>query len=401
MTTKHHIPLVDLKPPPDWGTVAYERLVAARAGPAMRLSYEVRDALTRVHRSGVYVNGPEVEAFEAEWATYCKAKYCVGLSSGSDALYLTLRYCKDVLWKDYDTVATTPVSFWATVESVMRAGLEPQFYDIEDHGCVDLEKAKDMPDDVWLPVNLYGYPAPIPTGASTGLLPIIEDAAQSHGQPLRGWAACHSFYPTKNLGAMGQAGAVVTNDEELAKWLRHMRGHAEVSGQRFVHDAMSGNWRMDEIQAAVLRAKLPYLTGWNQRRREIAVRYRAGLAGVPGISLLPDHPNHVYHIFGVRIGGGGSEVHYRDSLLVWLSQHGIETGIRYPVPLYKMGPDWFYKGLVIDGERAHSSAWSDTRWPNANSWCNEVLNLPIYPELQDGQVDEVVAAIREWVEGGK
>ncbi|GAI88362.1 unnamed protein product, partial [marine sediment metagenome] len=223
---------------------------------------EVDRAINRVLHSGSYVMAEEVEAFEEEWAEYCKAKYCVGVSSGTDALYLTLK----ALGISGQQVVTTPFTFFATTQAIIASGNYPMYVDVDETGNLP---PVDFGDRVAIPVHLYGRP-----GKWKGSR-IIEDSAQAHGLPLSGLAACFSFYPTKNLGAMGQAGAVVTNDLNLANEVRRLRTYGEAG--RFVHYRLTGNHRMDELQAAILRAKLPYLSSWNKARRDRALQYGATL----------------------------------------------------------------------------------------------------------------------------
>lgn len=332
---------------------------------------EVDEAIARVVERGQYVAGPEVERFEDAWARYCGAKYAVGVSSCSDALYLTLVYARDG-WGDTD-VWTTPMTFWATTEAALRAGLDVRYRDIDGTGCIS-PSSRDYAE-LELPVNLYGYPAPISVAERT-----VEDAAHSHGIPLRGWAASYSFYPTKPLGAMGQAGAVVTNDPRLAQWVRMARAHSEVA-ERFRHVDVTGNMRMDTLQAAVLLAKLPHLVKWTTRRRKIAQLYREQLAGLsPLLSLLPHHPQHIYHIYGVRLPDKAA----RTSLADWLHVRGIQTGVRYPIPLHL--------------QPAMHGAYKPGAFPQAEAWADQVLNLPIHEMLTDEQVLEVVKQVRLWCE---
>ena len=251
--------------------------------------------------------------------------------------------------------------------------------DINDDGTIDITKADiRMNWDIAIPVHLYGYPAVVPENS---IRPVIEDAAQAHGLKIRGRVQCFSFYPTKNLGAIGQAGAVVTNDKDIADMCRRLREYGETS--RFVYDhhlwRIGGNFRIDELQAAILRVKLKYLDRWNAKRRQIAEIYRQGLKGLePAIRLLPDHPHHSYHIFAIMCK-------QRNELSAFLNKHGIQTSVRYPVPIH-LQPALRYLGLK-KGD-----------FPKAEVWCDEVLTLPIYPELSPNRVELVVKLIHDWVE---
>ena len=340
---------------------------------------ELDAAIARVMERGQFVMAEEVEAFEEEWARYCGAEYAVGVSSGSDALYLCLRYLQEQEY--FRRCITTPVSFWATTEAVLRTGLEMGFAEVDPlTGCLDLNKVEAGEYlTVVLPVSLYGYPAPSWAPHWSPSTIVLMDAAQAHGQRLETWAACFSHYPTKNLGAMGQAGSIVTNDGALHDWLRTARSHSEAGG-RFRHTGVTGNLRLDEIQAAILRVKLPHLAAWNERRRTIAVRYDKMLAPLPGIKLQPFHPDHTYHIYAIRVTD-----RERDALAQHLAQAGIQTAIRYPIPLHKQ------PFLVEHGGR-------DGSFPIAEAWCREVLNLPIYETMSDDAVQYVGEQIRRWTE---
>jgi dTDP-4-amino-4,6-dideoxygalactose transaminase len=272
-------------------------------------------------------------------------------------------------------VLTTPLSFYATTQAIVRAGDQPTFIDIEDDGNIDITKA-NIAWDIALPVHLYGQPATF----SQGIKPIIEDAAQGHGLPLRGMVACYSFYPTKNLGAMGQAGALVTNDEDIAARVRMLREYGEI--ERFVYDhepwRQGGNFRIDELQAAILRVKLKHFSSWQARRREIAAHYRARLQGYEDIIRIPpSYPGHTFHIFAILVKD-------RDGLAAYLRERHIQTAIRYPVPMH-LQPALRWLALK-KGD-----------FPKAEAWCDKVLTLPIYPEMTSNAVDTVAGAVTDWV----
>ena len=324
---------------------------------------EVDAAIARVHQRGNYVMGHEVECFELEWAHYCGARFCVAVSSGTDALYLILR----ALGLKAQLVLTTPFTFFATVVAIILSGNTPLFIDVEEDGNIDI--SKDYSTLYNVPVHLYGRPAKVDLSS-------IEDTAQGHGIELTGLAQAYSFYPTKNLGAFGQGGAVVTNDSDLAQKVKELRVHAEK--ERFVHYAVSGNYRMDELQAAILRAKLPHLDGWIAKRRQIAEWYYQRLSQIEGVVLPPQHPGHTYHIFAIKLKE-------RDALARFLAEKGTQTAVRYPVPMHLMPAlkDLNYKR----GD-----------FPKAEEWAETVLNLPIYPEMNEEMVDYVCTSIREWGE---
>lgn len=330
---------------------------------------EVDQAVARVLESGNYVMGQEVESFEEEWAEYCgRAKYCVGVSSGTDALYLTLKALPEV----FTDVLTTPLTFFATTQAIIQAGKRPKFVDVECDGNIDLMKHPQT--STALVVHMYGQPVYVPSNYPSS---IIEDSAQAHGIPLKGTAACYSFYPTKNLSAVGQAGAVVTNDKDLADTIRELRTYGE--RERFVHYSLTGNHRMDELQAAILRAKLPHLSQWTMLRQSIAGAYDEQLEGLLGISLIPRSPEHVCHIYGILMASTDK----RASLVSYLNDLGVSTGIRYPVPMH-LQPALSFLG------------YKKGDFPVAEGWADTVLNLPIYPEMSMEAVSYVTESVKEW-----
>ena len=329
---------------------------------------EIDSVIQKVLNKGNFVMGEEVEAFEHEWAKYCGAKYCVALSSCSDALFIALKLV------ELKRVLTTSLTFFATVAMAVLAGKEVFFKDVgEDDACVDTISL-DYFEGIFLPVHLYGCPC------KTVKLPkafVIEDGAQSHGQPLRGNILCSSFYPTKNLGAFGMAGALVTNDENFYKLAKSARVHGEK--ERFVHYGFFGNYRMDEVQAAILRVKLKYLDDWNSSRVKIAERYRAYLENIEGIKTQVNRPGHNYHIFAIRVKD-------RDSLGKYLNSREIQTSVRYPIPIHLLP---VFKGAFNKGQ-----------YPIAEAWAREVITLPCYPELSMDQVDYVAQEVLNFIVKG-
>lgn len=335
----------------------------------------VRGAVLRVMESGSYASGPEVPAFEEAFADYVGARHCVGLSSGSDALFLSLTYAREASIHQANAVTTTPVSFWATTEAAMRARMRVDFVDTDAQGM--MEPAHGL----CLPVHLYGRPLSAKWISNANR---IEDCAQSHARyrwpqvdRLKPIAQCYSFYPTKNLGAMGMAGAVVTDDARLDRWLRQMRNHAEAPGRRFVHERASGNWRMDEIQAAVLRAKLPFLDQWNLLRRDIAHRYTEAWGRAPGLKTPKNESNHCYHIYALRVEYGLANAFVTD-----MGRQGIQFARRYPFPLHLMDP---FRNRYQRGD-----------FPNAEALCASVVNPPLFPEMTDPEINRVIEAVLDW-----
>lgn len=330
-------------------------------------------AIARVLDSAHFIGGPELEAFEAELATAAGATAAIGVSSGTDAILVALMALG---LGPGDEVVTTPFTFFATGGCIARLGARPVFADI-DPETFNLDPAAASAaitprTRAILPVNLYGLPAALPDTP----IPIIEDAAQSLGAAgPRGQAAATSFFPTKNLGALGDAGAVLTRDPAFADRVRLLRTHG--ARPKYFHAAIGGNFRLDALQAAALRVKLPHLTTWNAARRANAARYRTLFAAAPGIPpelrLPADHPDHIYHQFVIRAPR-------RDPLRAHLAAAGIGTEIYYPRPLH-------LQDCFADlGHRPGSL-------PHAERAAAEVLALPIFPGLTEAQQAHVVEQI--------
>jgi len=336
---------------------------------------EVDAAIARVLDSGVFIGGPEVVAFERELAAATGAAHAIGTSSGSDALhaiFLALGIARG------DEVVTTPLTFFATAGGAARLGARIVFAEVDD-ASLTLDPAAALAacsarTRAIAPVHLFGHPAALPSAAPCS---IVEDAAQSLGAgPVRGLAAAVSFFPTKNLGALGDAGAVLTGDPALADRIALLR--TQGARPKYHHLAIGGNFRLDPLHAAVLRAKLPHLAAWTAARRRHADRYRAlfAAAGVPPELRLPAaHPAHVYHQFVIRAPR-------RDALRAALAGDGIATEIYYPEPLH-LQPCFAELG------------YRPGAFPIAERACREVLALPIHPALAaDAQafvVDRIAA----------
>lgn len=367
--------------------------VAARAVPLVDLSRldpaileQAQEAFERLARSGAFTFGEELEAFEAEFADYCGTAHCVGVSDGTDALRLALLAIGAGPGAEVVTVAHT---FVATVEAIAATGATPVFVDIDpETRCMDpaqLTTAITPRTAAVLPVHLYGRPAPMDEiiAAASGV-PVLEDAAQAHGAGLDGRragslgaAAGFSFYPTKNLGAMGDGGAVVSGDPDLAAAVRSLRHHGCAPDDANSHLRAGSTARLDNLQAALLRLKLPHLDGWNDARRRAAERYRAALAGLP-VGLPPADPpsgRHVYHLFSI-------EVEDRDRVLVGMREAGFGAAAHYPTPIH-LQPAWQGLGYA-KGSLPHTEA--------AAARC---LSLPLFPGIEDEEIDRVVEAIAE------
>lgn len=359
------------------------------------LRSDIMLAVRRVINSGRYILGAEVEAFEHEFAAYCNAPHCVGVASGQDALYLAL--CALEIGPGDDVITVANAGSYQ-VQAIRAAGAQPILVDIDpaQHTLdpAELERALTPQTRAIMPVYLYGRLAnmtAISRFAEWHNLAVISDAAQAHGAWRRDWrgqlrragawetCACFSFYPSKNLGALGDGGAVVTFDADLAHRLRQLRNYGW--GERYVLEYDGGrNSRLDEIQAAVLRVKLGYLDVWNTARRERAAWYRSLLAGVTPLELPGDEPGHVYHLFVLTCDE-------RDHLHDYLLSRGIQAGIHYPVPVH-------HQPLFDDIEDPGSL--SLLLLPNTERQAQRVLSLPLYPEINRDEVEQVAAAIHEW-----
>ena len=346
----------------------------------------VRAAIDRVISSGWFVLGPEVEAFEAEFAAASGAAHAVSVGNGTDALALIL---KALGIGAGDEVITTPLSAAFTALAVLMAGARPVFADIDpERLTLDPEavgRAITPRTRAILPVHLYGQPADMEAMtllASRHRLAVVEDCCQAHlataaGRPVGtlGVAGAFSFYPTKNLGALGDGGSVVTNDQSLAERVRRLRNGGQ--GERNHHQVPGVNSRLDEMQAAILRARLPFLESWTARRRSRAALYRAALAAAP-VTIPPERDQgHVYHLFVVRSRGAKR----RELLRRHLAARGIETLVHYPVP--------------IPSQPAMSQT-NPAGCPRAAEACDELLSLPLHPGLGDADLADVAAAVCEF-----
>lgn len=337
---------------------------------------EIDAAIARVLDSGAFIGGPEVTSFERELAGAMNAGHAIGTSSGTDALHV-LGMALGI--QPGDDVVTTPFTFFATAGAFARLGARIVFADIDDETlCLDAGAAASATTTrtrAVVTVNLFGDLATIPTVPC----PVIEDAAQSIGAPLRSHAAAVSFFPTKNLGAVGDAGAVVTNDAALADRITLLRTHG--ARPKYTHQLVGGNFRLDALQAAVLRAKLPHLAALTAARRERASRYTELFRGakLPAEVRLPSlRVDHVFHQFVIRAPR-------RDELRAFLAENGVGTEVYYPSPLH-LQPAFAALG------------YAEGSFPVAERACHTVLALPIHPRLtQDSQafvVDRIAAFYR-------
>lgn len=355
----------------------------------------ILEALTRVADSQRFILGPEVDALERDLAAMLGVEHAIGLSSGTDALLVALMALGVGAG---DEVITPTYSFFATAGTVSRLGATPVFVDIDpvtfnlDPAAV--ERAMSPRTRAILPVHLYGLSAdldPILALAARAGVPVVEDAAQAIGARYRGRVVggfgsvgCFSFFPSKNLGAFGDAGLATTNDATLAREMRLLRNHG--AEPKYVHERIGGNFRIDAIQAAVLRVKAPHLQAWSDARRRNADRYRglfdaAGLSAVVDLPVEPDGYTHIYNQFVIRVG-------QRDALRVHMTSHDIGTEIYYPIPFHRQAC------FAHVPSSAHA-------FPIADRAASSSLAIPIYGELTTAQQQRVVDVIAAFYEKGR
>jgi dTDP-4-amino-4,6-dideoxygalactose transaminase len=379
------------------------------------LEIELVPVFQKVLRTAGFVGGPMVEEFEREFAHFTGASHCVGLASGTDAVRFALMAAGV---QPGDIVLTVPHTFIATTEGISQAGARPDFVDIEERTyCMDPEKLKEYlekkcyldretgrpynwesraPVTAVVPVHIYGQTAdmdPILELARRYNLIVVEDACQAHGAEYfskhdnrwrkagtMGHAAAFSFYPGKNLGACGEAGAATTNSESIAKKMRMLRDHGQA--KKYYHDIEGYNGRLDSLQAGILSVKLRHLAEWNRKRRAAAQRYDEMLSSVDGVTapLQPEWSRSVYHLYVVRVQD-------RTGLQTQLAEAKIDTGIHYPVPLHLQQA---YKHF----------GYKQGDFPVTEQVCSEILSLPMYPQLEAEQQRTVVQKTAEFVAVG-
>ncbi|MDE3179192.1 MAG: DegT/DnrJ/EryC1/StrS family aminotransferase [Acidobacteriota bacterium] len=350
---------------------------------------EILEALDRVCRNSSFILGDEVAQFEKEFAAYCETKHCVALNSGTSALHLALLA---VGVRPGDEVITTANTFIATAEAISYTGARPVFVDVDQAtGNIDsklIEGAITKRTKAIVPVHLYGRPvdfAPIAEIAARHKLPVIEDACQAHGARYHGQrvgsmgrAAAFSFYPGKNLGAYGEGGALTTNDAQIAALARSLRDHGQT--ERYFHDYVGYNYRMDGFQGAVLRVKLRRLEEWTAKRRQLASLYREMLAGTRA-DMPRDDPSSesVYHLLIVYVDG-------REGVRARLKERGVQTGIHYPHPVHL--------------QKAYAAlGYAKGSLPHTERLCERTLSMPLYPEMERSHVEYAASSLARIVEG--
>jgi dTDP-4-amino-4,6-dideoxygalactose transaminase len=353
---------------------------------------ELEAAIQEVVQSSAFAGGPFVTRFEQEFAQYCGCSHAVGVGSGTEALWLVL---VALGIGPGDEVITVPNTFMATAEAISVCGARPVFVDVNEATYTmdpaALEGAITPRTKAIIPVHLYGQMAdldPILEIANRHRLPVIEDACQAHGAEYKGRragslgrAGCFSFYPGKNLGALGEAGAIVTHDVELQRRLRALRDHGQHA--KYHHAVVGWNARMDGIQANLLRVKLRNLERGNAARRSHALMYGRRLEGKGHVAVphAADYGRHVYHLYVVRVKN-------RDRVLQGMAERGIQCGVHYPVPLHRQPA---YQGLEL-GAGA---------FPVAERCADEILSLPMYPELSPDQIETVAGELLAVLESMK
>lgn len=346
---------------------------------------EIDSKISFLINNSAFILGEDLEKFEKEFSEFCNIGYCIGVSSGTDALMIALRALGIV---NGDEVITVPNTFIATAEAISLTGARPVFVDIneEDYNInVDLVKEKiTEKTKAIIPVHLFGQPADIKgimDIANKNNLFVVEDACQAHGAEFEskkvgtfGDVGCFSFYPGKNLGAYGDGGAVVTNNKEIYRKILSMRSHGEVEKNK--HEVIGSTNRLDNLQAGILRVKLKYLKKWNSKRRENASIYRKYLSDLK--IIVPEElegRKHIYHIFAVRLKD-------RDKVRKELFNRGIATGIHYPIPIHMQKA---YRFL----------GYNKGDFPVSEMVANEILSLPMFPELSEDQIKYICNLLKE------
>ncbi|MEW6409344.1 MAG: DegT/DnrJ/EryC1/StrS family aminotransferase [Nitrospirota bacterium] len=343
---------------------------------------EIDNAIQNVIKDSAFIGGKYVKTFEQNYANYIGVKHCIGVGNGTDALFIAL-------WglgiHEGDEVITAANSFIATSEAITMTGAKVVFVDCDKEtyniDVKKIERAITNRTKAIIPIHLYGQPADIDQiieFAQKSNIYIIEDAAQAHGAQYKGRnvgiladCACFSFFPAKNLGAYGDAGTIVTNNDELATKVRMYANHGRI--EKYNHEIEGVNSRLDGLQAAILDVKLKYLEKWNKRRRTIAKMYDEGLKGVVETPKVLPYVKHVYHLYVIRVKN-------RDKVREFLANKGISTGIHYPIPLPRLKAYNYLGHKPID-------------FPVAYSLKDEILSLPIHGDMSDEQVDYVIEQV--------
>jgi dTDP-4-amino-4,6-dideoxygalactose transaminase len=353
-----------------------------------QIEHEITPMITRAMANGAFIGGEQVSCFETEFARFCKSSYCVGVNSGTDALRFALMAIGVGPGDEVITVANT---FIATTEAISQVGAKPVFIDVYPDTCnMDISKIENNITEntkAVIPVHLYGQPAdmdPILEIAQKNNIAVIEDSCQAHGANYKnrkagsmGAVGCFSFYPGKNLGAFGEGGAIITQDEDIAQKIRMIRDHGQ--RKKYFHDLEGYNGRLDAIQAGVLRIKLKRLDDWNRARRENAAYYNELLSEISSV-ILPteaEFADSVYHLYVILVND-------RDEFQNFLDSKGIATGLHYPLPLHLQKA---YEHL----------GYTKGAFPVTEHIAGRLLSLPMFPELKPEQIEYVVQSIKEYI----
>ena len=346
-----------------------------------QIEHEVMPMITSAMANGAFVGGEQVSRFEEEFAEFCNSRYCVGVNSGTDAAEVG----------PGDEVITVPNTFIATTEAISQVGAAPIFVDVNPDTCnIDVSKIEEKITEntkAIIPVHLYGRPADMDLVLKIAIkndIAVIEDSCQAHGAVYKnkkagsmGTVGCFSFYPGKNLGAFGEGGAIVTQDETIAQKIFMIRDHGQ--RKKYYHDLEGYNGRLDAIQAGVLRIKLKRLDDWNKLRRQNAAYYNELLSDVPSV-ILPieaEFAESVYHLYVILVND-------RDGLQEYLSSKGISTGLHYPLPLHL--------------QKAYDHlGYKKGDFPFVENIADRLLSLPMFPELTRDQIEYVVQSIKEFI----
>jgi perosamine synthetase len=353
----------------------------------MYVDDQIEKAISDVLKSGRYINGQTLKSFEQEFADLCNTKYAVGVNSGTSAILLSLMALgidegDEVIVPSHTFIATaSPAKFLRA--TLVYADIDPEIYNIDP---ADIERKITSKTRAIIPVHLYGHPCdmdPINELARANNIYVVEDACQAHGATYKGNKtgslgdiACFSFFPSKNMTVLGDGGMVTTNDGELARKVGMLRNHGRT--QKYVHEMLGLNFRLSEVHATIGREQLKHLAEWTERRRAIAARYNTLLrdSGVV-IPVERDWAKHVYYMYVIR-------VKQRDNLASYLKDKGIETGIHYPVPVHRQ-----------------PYLMSDVRLPLTEQYVDEVLSLPMHPQLTDEDVDYVASQVQSFMENAE
>lgn len=355
-----------------------------------QITKEINSAILRVFRSGVFIGGEEVSNFEKEITSYCNIKFAMAVNSGTDAIFLSL---KALGVKDGDEVITTPFTFIATAEAVANCGAKPVFVDIDpvtfNINVNQIEDKITKKTKVILPVHVFGQMADmdkIMKLAYQYKLSVVEDAAQSFGAFYKGKMAgtvghigCYSFFPSKNLGAYGDGGMIVTNNKKIAEKIKLLKNHGSSPKNKYKNLILGMNSRLDSLQAAILRVKLKYLNKWMEEKRKKATVYNKELSAVKKI-ILPQvltNSKHTYHQYSIRV------TNERNNLHNFLKQIGVPTMIYYSLPLH-LQPAFKYLG------------YKKGDFPNSEIASQEVLSLPLYPELSQAEQKLIINKIKSF-----